>query len=560
MREQYDVIVIGSGFGGSVTAARLAQAGRSVCLLERGRRWDKREFPRSIGQVKNAMWRDHESYGFIEYKTFRRMDVIQGAGVGGGSLHYFNVHLRAPRDILERPEWPARIKRDAMDPYYDLAQDMLDSRPLEPRLPQFPLPRRTEAFAAAAAAAGRTAERVPIAVHIGAAGINRHGAFQEPCDYAGDCLLGCRTHSKNTLDLTYLAMAESRHGLEIFPLHAVDHLAPDPAGYRVQFTRLDPDRPGNGEPGSVAARQVVVSAGSLGSTQLLLTCRDRRKTLPNLPARLGQRFSGNGDMLFSGTLGADRVIEPGNGPSITIGADFTRSGSKHRIFIEDLGFPNPFLWLLEGTLPSASRSLGLVRAAGSYLGAALGLHRKDHSRIGFESDSLFAGNRTEHFMPYLGMGTDAGDGVLSLDAHGDIDLAWDPASSLEMFQEMELGFQELTRGLNGHYLQSLLWHWPFRRLLTAHPLGGCAMSDRAEDGVVNDRGEVWGHPGLFVIDGAMIPGPLSVNPSMTITALSERASQWMIHGRDLAERRHVVGAAAPVAPGGELQFAGDAAP
>ncbi|HMG52308.1 MAG TPA: FAD-dependent oxidoreductase, partial [Kofleriaceae bacterium] len=143
MRQHYDVIVIGSGFGGAVTASRLAQAGRSVCLLERGRRWDKREFPRSIGQVKNAMWRDKESYGFIEYKVFRRMDVIQGAGVGGGSLHYFNVHLRAPRDILERPEWPAQIKRDAMDPYYDLAQDMLDSRPLEPRLPQFPLPRRT---------------------------------------------------------------------------------------------------------------------------------------------------------------------------------------------------------------------------------------------------------------------------------------------------------------------------------------------------------------------------------------------------------------------------------
>ena len=142
MREQYDAIVIGSGFGGAVTAARLAQAGRSVCILERGRRWDRREFPRSLGQVKNAMWRDHESYGFIEYKVFRRIDVIQGAGVGGGSLHYFNVHLRAPEDILARPEWPARIKRSTLEPYYDLAQDMLDSRPLEPRLPLYPLPRR----------------------------------------------------------------------------------------------------------------------------------------------------------------------------------------------------------------------------------------------------------------------------------------------------------------------------------------------------------------------------------------------------------------------------------
>jgi cholesterol oxidase len=278
----------------------------------------------------------------------------------------------------------------------------------------------------------------------------------------------------------------------------------------------------------------VVSGGTLGSTQLLLTCRDVHKTLPGLPRSLGRRFSGNGDMLFSGTLGTDRAIEPGDGPSITIGANFSRKGSKHRIYIEDLGFPNPFLWLLEGTLPSTSRSGGLVRAASSYVSAMLGKHSKNHSRIGFESDNLFAGNRTEHFLPYLGMGTDAGDGVLSLDASGDIDLDWNPAASMEMFEEMEQGFKELSAGLGGHYLRSLLWQWPFRRLLTAHPLGGCVMSDKAEDGVVNDRGEVWGHPGLFVADGAIIPGALTVNPSMTITALAERVAYWMIHGKELA--------------------------
>src|SRR5580692_2600586 len=116
MREQYDVVVIGSGFGGAVTAARLAQAGRSVCVLERGQRWDRAQFPRSIGQVKNAMWRDKESVGFIEYKVFKRMDVIQGAAVGGGSIHYFNVHLRTPKEIFERPEWPTVVKRHLMEP------------------------------------------------------------------------------------------------------------------------------------------------------------------------------------------------------------------------------------------------------------------------------------------------------------------------------------------------------------------------------------------------------------------------------------------------------------
>jgi cholesterol oxidase len=154
------------------------------------------------------------------------------------------------------------------------------------------------------------------------------------------------------------------------------------------------------------------------------------------------------------------------------------------------------------------------------------------------------------------MGTDAGDGVLSLDGDGEIDLAWDPAASMEMFLEMEEGFRELSRGIGGDYLQSLLWHWPFRRLLTAHPLGGCVMSDRAEDGVVNDRGEVWDHPGLFVVDGAMIPGPLSVNPSMTITALSERVAQWMIHGKEISERRPVIRSSPAIG----VQLAGETAP
>jgi len=105
---------------------------------------------------------------------------------------------------------------------------------------------------------------------------------------------------------------------------------------------------------------------------------------------------------------------------------------------------------------------------------------------------------------------------------------------MEMFQEMEEGFKELCTGLGGDYLRSLLWNWPLRRLLTAHPLGGCAMSDSPDAGVVNDRGEVWGHPGLFVADGAIIPSALTVNPSMTITALAERVAYWMIHGSELA--------------------------
>jgi cholesterol oxidase len=239
-------------------------------------------------------------------------------------------------------------------------------------------------------------------------------------------------------------------------------------------------------------------------------------------------------MLFAGTLGADRDVDPGQGPSITTGADFSRPGSRHRIYIEDLGFPNPFMWLLEGQLPSLSRAEGLLRGLGSYVGAAIGIH-SHKSPMQLHSEQLFAGERTSRFLPYLGMGTDAGDGVLRLDAGGDLELDWDNAASVEMFSEMEEGLKELSLGLRGTFLPSFLW--TVGRLLTAHPLGGCSMGDSSTTGVVNDLGEVYGYPGLFVADGAIVPGAPAINPSLTISALAERAAYWMIHGQELTAGR-----------------------
>src|SRR5262249_17219200 len=190
MAKQYDVAVIGSGFGGAVSACRLAQSGRSVCVLERGKEWEGGAFPRSIGEVAQAWWEPGRTYGFLEYKVFNRIDVIQGSGVGGGSLHYFNVTLRTPADIFQRPGWPRGINRQVMDPYYDLVEDMLDVRKLVPP-DGFKLPPRTQAFIEAAKKAGKTPDLVPIAVYTGREAPNPHsGIPQQPCDYTGNCMLG----------------------------------------------------------------------------------------------------------------------------------------------------------------------------------------------------------------------------------------------------------------------------------------------------------------------------------------------------------------------------------
>jgi cholesterol oxidase len=530
MKDRYDVVVIGSGFGGAVTAARLAQAGLSVAVLERGKRWSKTDFPRTTGQVSRGFWQERETHGFLEYRAFKRMDVIQGVGVGGGSLHYFNVHLRPRSDIFDSPRWPANVKRTVLDPYYDIAEQVLGSEPLKAPLGRA-LPPRTRFFLEAAQRAGHSAALVPIGVYTGPDRLHPLGGNpQTACINCGNCLLGCHVHAKNTLDFTYLGLAERRHGAEVFPSHVVDGIAPHGDGFEVRFRRLDPDQPEQSEPGSVIGRRVVVAAGTLGSNELLLRCRDVDRTLPNLSPALGRGFSGNGDMLFACAVDTAQAIDPGYGPSITAGASYVQD--QHRITIEDLGFPDPFFWFLEGILPPPRKRFRGLKSLGlAYVLAALGFSPRQ-SRVSTEVDNLLANGRTSRVLPFLGMGNDASDGVLAL-RDGEIDLRWSHKASRDMFREMERLMAQISGASGGRYTRSLLWRWPFRKLLTAHPLGGCAVGDNGTSSVSNHYGEVWNYPGLHVVDGSMVPSALAVNPSLTISALAERAAFWILHGREM---------------------------
>ena len=199
MTERFDATVIGSGFGGTSLACRLAQARRSVCVLERGRGWSVTDVPRSPSQVaRDGFWNvDDRRFGIMEYRAFKQMHVIQGSGVGGGSLHYFNVHIRPPASIFKHPRWPKRVKLNLLKPYYDLAREMLDAKPLTPPAGR-ELPARTVAFQEACRRLGRRPELVPIAVHTGVPRLNPRGAVQQlPCDFSGNCALGCATNAKN---------------------------------------------------------------------------------------------------------------------------------------------------------------------------------------------------------------------------------------------------------------------------------------------------------------------------------------------------------------------------
>jgi cholesterol oxidase len=237
----------------------------------------------------------------------------------------------------------------------------------------------------------------------------------------------------------------------------------------------------------------VLAAGTLGSTEVLLKSQ---KTQPPMSNKLGQHFSGNGDFLVPKTKDTVQDLQPKSGPSITVGADF--STADYKIFIEDLG-----------KIP--------------FMEAVFGMKK--------DTDPDFK----RYELGYLGMGTDAGNGVLAM-RDGRITLYWDPTDSLPLYKEITASLKELSQQLGGNYAKPAGYN-PVTGtgLITAHPLGGCVMGDTKRNGVVNPTGEVHGVPGLFVADGSIIPTALATNPSYTISALAERVAFWMIHQREMTD-------------------------
>jgi cholesterol oxidase len=240
--------------------------------------------------------------------------------------------------------------------------------------------------------------------------------------------------------------------------------------------------------------------------------------------------SRNGEFLFARAERTAERTDPGLGPPIT--AKVTVSSGAHIVTVEDLGLPDSLLWYLEGAMPPImGRLRGLAGLAAGYLRRSVGLGTTT-SRVSLEMDALVSGGRTPHTIPYLGMGTDTSDGRMTLQG-SEFDVDWSPRRNREMYRAMETVMAAIAKGAGGRYVSSFLWQWPLRKMLTAHPLGGCAMGDSPTTSVVNDRGEVWGYPNLFVVDGSIIPTALAVNPSLTIAALAERAAYWMLHGREM---------------------------
>jgi cholesterol oxidase len=294
-------VIVGSGYGGAVTAARLAAADLdpkpSVCILERGREWPLGSFPDTFERVMAEQRSPVNPLGLYDNPHFRDISVLKACGLGGGSLINFNVAIAPDEDAFETGAWPRSIRRNTLEPYYGRALQMLDVSP-HPQAASFP---KFQALDRAARAIGAHAEPVPIAVNFGTRGSNEHGMKQEPCNGCGNCFAGCNYGGKNTLYMNYLPMARNA-GAEIYTqinVEWVEKLAS--GGWRIHGRAREGRRE---KKFSLDARNVVLAAGSLNSTEILL-----RSEMHGLKVshRLGSGFSGNGDF-FAFAYNFDHIV------------------------------------------------------------------------------------------------------------------------------------------------------------------------------------------------------------------------------------------------------------
>jgi cholesterol oxidase len=527
----YDVVVVGSGYGGAVTAARLAQRGLRVCVLERGRELRPGDYPdtlrRAFGelQVEIGGHQRRSPTALFDFRMGPDLNVLVGCGLGGTSLINANVALPPEAEVFLDPHaWSAALRREAaatgLRPWFDQARRML--RVSSHR--GAPL-RKVVSLERIAGALGVECLPTPVAVtfpedlererHDHDAVVPLHA-----CTSCGDCVSGCNYGAKNTLIMNYLPLAR-RHGARIFTEVKVTGIEPGgPAGARwtVHFDWLESGRDRFCTPSlHVTACTVIVAAGSLGSTDVLMRSREDYRLA--VSPRLGDHFSGNGDVIAFAYNGRERVNGIGLGTRSAHGVD-----PPGPCITGSIRWPRerPSILLQDGVIPGALApilSLGFFLAQYGGHGGGRG-RRRSVSAWTIVDDYLRGGTASTQTL--LGMVDDPGTGRL-VRSGDSVRVDWPGAGTHPIYREVETLLRDAATELDGRYVAS-----PFG-MITVHPLGGCAMADDPDHGVVDDAGTVFDpngtiHAGLYVFDGSIIPRRLGVNPLLTITALAERTA------------------------------------
>lgn len=532
--KNYDFVIIGSGFGGSVSAMRLAQKGYRVLIVEMGKRQTQLNIPSSNRQLSKYLWLPIlRCFGPQKFTPFRRLLLLHGVGLGGGSLVYANTLLRPTQEVFDSPAWPRAIRGRDQSAHFELAEKMLGAvenpflGPADEALKQVAAefhceqsfhPTKVGVFF------GRPGEGYPDP-YFGGQGPKRFA-----CTYCGACMVACKVGAKNTLEQNYLYFAE-KFGAEVMTEHRAEKIIPSGDGYQV-ILETSTRWPWFGQSTAIVAKRVILAAGVVGSVELLLKCRDKYGTLPQISPSLGKTVRTNGESLLGVT---DMQTGKDYSQGIAIGSSVeTKDGLK----IETVRYPpgSDFIKFLAAPIASSEKSwlrpgLSLYRGLrhfGRYARAYFGKTWAQNSTIvlAMRQTDFFMGLRWRRswWWPW-GRLQGFADGTLP--------------SYFKQAQDFTEALAQKTKGVPLNALHEITLNIP----TTAHILGGCQMADGAEKGVVSEAHEVFHYPGLYVCDGSVIPVDLGVNPSLTITALAERfASQFSKHrelSHELEQQRQI---------------------
>lgn len=523
----FDYLIIGSGFGGSVSAHRLSEKGYSVAVMEMGKRWEAKDFPKTNWNTPRWIWRPAlKLFGFFNLRIFRHVTIICGNAVGGGSITYANTLLIPPDSVWSEGSWGniPNLKQE-MPQYFAEAERMLgvtDNVILGPA--DHMLKRMGEAVGV-----GGTFKPTRVATFFPPEGemggktypdpyFNGQGPDRATCTACGGCMTGCKHNAKNTLDKNYLYFAE-KQGTKVFAETKVIDIRPlndredGHDGYEV--TTVDSMSWGKKNKRTWIVKNVIFSASSLGTQELLLRLKDRQ-VLPNISEQLGKQVRTNAESIL-GVRFFDKEIDMSQG--VAIGSSIYIDHNTH---IEATRYQRGSDGMGLLTTYMADGKPGLSRIF-QWLWAFIChpiIFLKMNNPFGFAKQTLI----------FLVMQTVDASIQMKLKRNW-----WWPFSKtlssegkpLPVYIPQANAFTEkVAKMFNGYPMTTkteILFNVPF----TAHCMGGCAMSDSAEQGVVDSQNRVFNYKNMYIIDGAMLGANLGVNPSLTITALAERAMSFI---------------------------------
>ena len=512
----YDALVIGSGFGGSVAAYRLSQKGYRVAVLEQGRRFDDQNLQRTNQSMRQLFWMPSLGLdGLFTQRFYQHVNIVGGVGVGGGSLVYAAVLLEPKAAFYNDPAWAdlGIDWKDELQPHFRTASQMLGRTICPTQHLQDEWLKQT----ALAMGVEDTYGLVQLGIYFGASDetpdpyFHGEGPARHGCIECGGCLAGCPHDAKNTLDKNYLYLAE-KAGAQILPLRKAILIQPIPDGYLVESAH-HLDRRKRYLP--LSASRVVLAAGVLGTLELLFRCR-QSGTLKDISLMLGKRVRTNSEAITA-VLSLDENIDLSKGPAIS--SDFHPNSFTH---ITQNRVP-PSYWfmklyaspLVDGAQPVRRAFKTLAMFALHPLKSTASLREREnwYKHITLISTMQSLDNQIA-FTWGRGLFSGFKTGLQSQTAQGGRAPAY-----IREANEAARTFAGVSGGIpHNSLIESVL-----NSSVTAHILGGCTIGANPQEGVISSDHEMFGYPGMYVVDGSAVPANVGVNPSLTITALAERA-------------------------------------